>query len=281
MLQDRRDVAPAERRAQHRQAGLERGEPVGQRAVAEAAELADARHRGAHLVLAAAQREHPGLDEQQPRVAVHQRRPGSAGASRARTRAPGVGVVHPGLRRSAARPRRTRRPRRRAGSPRRSCRARGATRTRAGAAPATSPGSRRSSSTRRIWANRWWKRNHCRRSSSGRRKRFVRASDSSAPGRPVSSSTASHSSRAQPLEHRRAQHERLQLAARGPPSTSLGEEVDDVRARAVERLHERRAGPSLPGERQRREVDAGRPALGARDEQLDVGLRRARARAGR
>jgi hypothetical protein len=49
-----------------------------------------------------------------------------------------------------------------------------------------------------------------------------------------------------------------------------GEEVDDVRAGAVERRHAR-VPVGCAGQRERREVDARRPALGARDEQLDVG----------
>ena len=77
--------------------------------------------------------------------------------------------------------------------------------------------------------------------------------------------------RAEPLEHRGAQHERLQLRRVGGQDLG-GEEVDDVGARAVERGHQR---VPVPGRRQRErgEVDARRPALGAGDEQIDVGGR--------
>ena len=75
--------------------------------------------------------------------------------------------------------------------------------------------------------------------------------------------------RAQPLEHRGPQHERLQLGfVRG--EHLAGEEVDHVRAGAVERTHQ--AGlVRAARERQRGEVDPGRPPLRAPDERLDVG----------
>ena len=184
-------------------------------------------------------------------------------------RAAGVDVVDPRLGDQRRRPRRTRAPRRRGGSPRRSCRIRRATRTRAGAGPARRSGSRRSSSTRRSWANRWWKRNQRRWSSSGSRNRFERASDSSAAAEPLPPSTASHSGTHSRSSTDGPEHERLQLRLVGAEHLAR-EEVDDVRAGAVE-------GPHQPGlvrlarQRQRGQVDPGRPALGARDEQVDVG----------
>ena len=97
----------------------------------------------------------------------------------------------------------------------------------------------------------------------------MRASESSVAADPLRSRTASQSG----AERRSSTDVRSMNACR---SVVVGgehlarEEVDDVGARAVERRDEavlvRRAG-----ERQRRQVDAGGPALGARDEQLDVG----------
>src|SRR5215207_11671020 len=77
--------------------------------------------------------------------------------------------------------------------------------------------------------------------------------------------------RAQALEHRRAQHEPLELGVVSREDLA-GEEVDDVCARAVERADER---PPVrrAGERQRSEVDPGRPALRPGDEEVDVGRR--------
>ena len=97
VLEDRRDVAPAERRVEHRQAGGERDEPVGQRAVVQPAERARPGRGRAHLVLAAAKRRDPRLHEQQPRIGVDEV-PGEAREPLGHRRGPaGVGVVDPRL----------------------------------------------------------------------------------------------------------------------------------------------------------------------------------------
>ena len=273
------DVAPAERRVEHREARRERDEPVGQRTLVEPAERARAGGGGAHLVLAAAQRRDPRLHEQQPRVGVDEV-PREAREPLGDRRGPaGVGVVDPRLGDERAglgeRAGGDGVVDRLVGRPVRAVPRGRAAVQRAGRARARGARARPAGSARRGGGSG----TSARRSSSGRRKRFVRASESSASADAVVLEHRVAERRAQPLEHRGAQHERLQLGRVGREHLA-GEEVDDVRARAVERGDEG-VPVGRPRERQRGEVDARGPALGARDEQLDVRGRRGRARGAR
>jgi hypothetical protein len=97
LLEHGPDVAPRERGGQHRHARAERGEAVRQRPVVEPAELAHARQRRAHVPLAPPQRRDPRAHEQQPPVAGEHLGGDPLQPVVDRRRAAGVDVVHPDL----------------------------------------------------------------------------------------------------------------------------------------------------------------------------------------
>ena len=276
VLDDPRRVAPAERRGEHRQAGLQRREAVRERPLVEPSQLADTGDGGPHGVLAAAQRRDPGLDEQQPGVGVDDRI-GEAAQPLGHGRRPAdVGVVHPALRDEAAglgeRARGDGVMDRLVGRA-----VLGVPLVRAAMQLRDEPGLAALQLDAEDLREEVVEAEPAPAVVEGKQEQ-VRAGELLEGARRARlAEDGAAQRRAEPLEHGRAQHEALQVRAVCREDLG-GQEVDDVGGRAVERAHQAVAVVAA-GERQRGQVDPRGPALGPRDEELDVGRRQPEAEA--